>query len=333
MNTVAKIEPKHLSSVRYNEDQVDLIKRTICPGATDDELRLFLYHAEKTGLDPLARQIYSVERKQERNGQWVTVRSIQTSIDGFRLVAQRSNEYAGQAGPFWCGPDGAWVEVWLQSKPPAAAKVGVWRKGFQEPCWGIARFDAYAQKKKDGSPTMMWAKMPDVMIAKCAEALALRKAFPQELSGLYTGDEMETVSEPAPPNTPRLNGPPPAPATELTEEEQRAIDREGLRDMRGETEDATFEEEVFDPPFPHTVSSSNKTPKEWGIELVGYYAASKDLPTLMAWRAKNEKLIDQLGPKAIESLAKAYKARYDAIIATMAPPEVEMPDMAGELAP
>ena len=174
----------------FSPEQIDLIKQTICKGATDNELRLFLYQAGRTGLDPLARQIYSLERREQRGDQWVKVRSIQTSIDGFRLIAERSGKYAGQVGPEWCDADGRWHDVWIDKRPPAAARVGVLRKDFEQPCFGVARFDAYAQKKKDGTPTRMWATMGDVMIAKCAEALALRKAFPQELSGLYTGDEM-----------------------------------------------------------------------------------------------------------------------------------------------
>jgi phage recombination protein Bet len=159
-------------------------RATICPRHTDVEIQTFAEACLRTRLDPFARQIYSVKRKVRDGDSYVEKQSIQTSIDGLRLIAERTGRYGGQQGPFWCGDDGVWKDVWLDNGSPAAARIGILREGFKEPLYAVARFADYS------AGGVMWGKMGPTMVAKCAEALGLRRAFPQEMSGLYTGEEM-----------------------------------------------------------------------------------------------------------------------------------------------
>lgn len=182
----------------YTREQIDVIKNTVAKGATDDELAFFLFFCKKTGLDPFSRQIYLSERKAKINDQWVTTRRPETTIDGFRLIAERTQKYAGQLGPFWCGQDGNWLDVWLKKEPPVAAKVGILKTDFREPLFAVALYQEFVQTTRDGAANSMWQKMPSNQLAKCAESLALRKAFPNDLSGLYTKEEMEQSSNETP---------------------------------------------------------------------------------------------------------------------------------------
>jgi phage recombination protein Bet len=161
----------------------DLLHRTVCKGASEDELDIFVATIERTGLDPHARQIYWISRGGKG--------SIQVSIDGQRSIAERTGELDGLLTD-WCGPDAVWVDVWLSKSPPAAARTRVYRKGCTHPFVGVSRWDEYSASGP------LWRKMPALMLGKTSQAAAYRCAFPLQLSGLYTPDEMAQAETPLP---------------------------------------------------------------------------------------------------------------------------------------
>ena len=165
----------------WTPEQTQLISTTIAPGCSPDELKLFAYACQRTGLDPFSRQIYAIKRGGKM--------TISSGIDGLRSIAERTGQLDGSSS-YWCGEDGVWVDVWLSSKPPAAAKTIIYRKGCAHPFTATARFADF-----NAGPGL-WSKMPSVMIAKCSEAQALRRAFPADLSGVYSTDEMDQAVEP-----------------------------------------------------------------------------------------------------------------------------------------
>ena len=146
------------------------------------DLLYFMHVSKKTGLDPVAKQIYAVYRWDSRIG--AEKMGIQTSIDGFRLVAQRTGVYAGV--------DDIAYDSENEETTPKKATATVYKivDGQRVSFSATARWSEFVQLGKDNKPMGLWAKMPYHMLGKCAEALALRKAFPQELSGLYTEDEI-----------------------------------------------------------------------------------------------------------------------------------------------
>ena len=203
----------------YDTSKIELVKDTIARGASDDELMLFLHLAQRSGLDPFSRQIYLIERRQQIDGQWKTTRQPQTGIDGLRLIADRTDRYTP-------GREPAYTYDATGNLLTATAYVKKWVRGEWHEIAATAHYDEYVGKTGKGDITRMWAEKPHIMLAKCAEALALRRAFPAEMSGLYTADEIRSGADELP------AAPPANPITgEIVDAPARAT-REQLSDLR-----------------------------------------------------------------------------------------------------
>jgi len=170
-------------SIINDEKKKQLLKDVFFKGASDEEFQLFAHACESSGLNPFMRQIYPVKRwdanlKRE-------AMTIQTGIDGYRLIAERTGCYSPGKDPSYA----------YNKEGDLISSTAYVKKMTKDSTWheiaATAFYEEYCQKTKDGIPTSMWKKMPHNQLAKCAEALALRKAFPAELSGIYTKEEME----------------------------------------------------------------------------------------------------------------------------------------------
>src|SRR3990167_9386394 len=172
--------------IEFDAEQLAVIKNTIAKGASDVELALFVTTCKRTGLDPFMRQIYAVKRYESQSKGMVM--GIQVGIDGQRLIAERTEKYDGQDPIEWLDAEGVWSQVWTAvGEFPIAARCSVYRKDWTpgRKATAVCRWDSYAQTYGADHKLMpTWASMPDVMLGKCAESLALRRAFPAEMSAI-----------------------------------------------------------------------------------------------------------------------------------------------------
>src|SRR3990167_3864725 len=184
---------------KLTRTQIELIKRTVARGASDDELRLFVQVCKGANLNPFLRQVHLVPRWDSKLGQ--EVRAIQVGIDGFRAVAESSGAYAGNDDPIFEGEHEIPFTKYENKKPvdtkltvPGKATVTVYKmlEGQRYPFAATARWEEYYPGAKMG---FQWHIRPYLMLGKCAEALALRKAFPKQLSGMYAQEEMDRTAE------------------------------------------------------------------------------------------------------------------------------------------
>jgi len=170
----------------YKAEQIATFKQSIAKDCTDAELNLLLYVVARTGLDPHMKQIYAIVRKsRQKDGSYKSSMTIQTGIDGFRLIAERTGKYSPGREPSY--------EYDTQGKLTSATAYvkkmtpdGTWHEIGATAFWA-----EYVQLDYNKNPTSFWLKMPKGQLAKCAEAIALRKAFPGDFNQLYSTEEME----------------------------------------------------------------------------------------------------------------------------------------------
>lgn len=182
MTNLVPIKPQ-LALVQIDAAVIDALRKLCLDAdgkpASDAEILAYAQYCAKKGMDPFAKHCYFIKDKRGKV-------SYQISIDGLRGRAEATGRYRGRLGPYWMGKDKEWRDYWVDDGAPLAAKVGVLRDGWSEPCWGFARFKSFCGIVKDYTP---WVKAPDNQLAKCAEAQALRAAFPEVCGGLYLSED------------------------------------------------------------------------------------------------------------------------------------------------
>lgn len=177
---VSTYQPVELS---FTEEQEEMIRANFSTGATESEFQVLMAVAKARRLNPLLRQVHFVKRwdKQRNDGRGGWAWAVQVSIDGLRAIAERTRLYDGQDEPEFEHDQNGRITL---------ARVRVYKKGIARPFVGVARWNEYVQTTKEGNPSRFWKDMPYTMLGKCAEALAIRKAFPEDSGGLMVQEEM-----------------------------------------------------------------------------------------------------------------------------------------------
>lgn len=188
-------QPQMAVAVRHHESapvtltdrDIDVLVAVgaIPKGTPPDVVVFFSKSCGETRLSPFKRQVHLIKRW-SRDGDRYTV---QTGIDGYRAIANRTGLYAGNDEYKFDEGLTQYEMLKANRKRPLTATATVYKAigGIRCPFSASCQWDEYYPGEKQG---FMWDKMPFLMLGKCAESLALRKAFPEELAGLYTDEEM-----------------------------------------------------------------------------------------------------------------------------------------------
>ncbi len=171
-----------------HKKMIEVVRKTIFPGADDAELALFIHKCTQVGVSPLDKALIPIKF---RNPDGTFTISFIVTIDLLRSRSEDSGQYNGIDEPEFEGD----IQQEVDGKPPITVpelcRVKVYRKGIDRPFVGVARWKEYYPGQGKGHK---WRQMPTLMLSKCAEALARRLAFPQQLNKLYTAEEMEMAS-------------------------------------------------------------------------------------------------------------------------------------------
>lgn len=204
-NEVAVFKAAALPSLAMDERELmGVLKNSLYPGARDESIKLVIGYCKASGLDPMQKPVHIVPMsvstgKKDGNG-WDIKEMRDVVMPGiglYRTQAARSGEYAGVSEPEF-GDDITETIGETTITYPKWCKVVIKR---QMRNGTIVEFAAkelwkenYATKSaKSAEPNAMWKRRPYAQLAKCAEAQALRKAFP-EFGAQLTADEMEGKS-------------------------------------------------------------------------------------------------------------------------------------------
>lgn len=284
----------------FSNDERQMIRDSFMLGASEGEARALIAIAEHMRLDPFKRQIHFVQRWNKDAGKMIW--AFQTSIDGFRSMAEDTGEFIGSDEPEFTFEETVNPETGEPTgKRELVARVRVYRKDFDKPFVGVARYTEFVQTTKEGRPNSMWARAPRNMLAKCAEAQAFRKAFPQDLAGVYSDDEVRDERDVSPPSVVRGDVRP-------------------LQSLPAAPVDA---EVVEKPPA-----------KQWPAEFFGAPSEDALIATLAAYQKVKEKLTTEQRKQA-QAAYKERKAQLEAAARARetADPGTQVDPATGEVVP
>lgn len=192
-NALANITDSSME-LRFNPSQLEILKNSVFPGFTDDDLKYAIEFAQSVKLNPIRGELHMLKQnyKDKSTGQWLYKLTPYIPVQGYRVIAHRSGMLEQIIGPFWVDEQNVEHKILPPGSKLHAATAAIKRKDYPQPFWAVV----YWIETGGSEPTGNWAKMPRHMLGKTALARALREAFPTEIGGTYSEEEVELFGDP-----------------------------------------------------------------------------------------------------------------------------------------